>query len=279
MSRSLITRKPVERSRGGSVERAEDDVAVEEPLEIRVHGEPLATTMRTPGNDGELVLGFLFAEGIIGSAADVGTLTPCAENVLDVVAAPGVSLEIERVKAARRGTLTTSACGVCGRRDIEDLLTLAGKITEPREVRRDVTAGAPRALSAIQRAFQKTGGLHAAAALSESGELLVGFEDVGRHNAVDKVNGALLLNGKLSAERLRGARRHARCDAAILAVSGRASFEIVQKAAMARIPVVAAVSAPSSLSIELAEEANITLVGFVRDGGFNVYTHGERLTP
>ena len=273
-----VATKQVEKVRAGESSHASDEVAVEEPLEIRVHGEPVATTMRTPGNDRELSLGFLFAEGILGAASDVGTVTPCAENVIDVTAAAGVSLDVERVQASRRGTLTTSACGVCGRRNVEELLTLAGRIQDGRVVSRALVASAPRLLSHVQRGFEKTGGLHAAAAFSDSGELLFGFEDVGRHNAVDKVVGALLLANRLSARLLRGARGLLKADAALLCVSGRASFEIVQKAAMAGTGVVAAISAPSSLSIELAEEANITLVGFVRDGGFNVYTHPERLS-
>lgn len=270
-------RKAVRRVRDGAVTDTSDDVAVEEPLELRVHGEPVATTMRTPGHDRELALGFLFAEGIIGSAADVGAVTPCAENVVDVTSAAGVWLDLERVSASRRGTLTTSACGVCGRRNVEELLSLGGRVEDGRVFGEALVHRAPLELGRIQRAFEKTGGLHGAAVLDEKGALLFGFEDVGRHNAVDKVVGALLLADKLSAKLLRGARGAARTDAALLAVSGRASFEIVQKAAMAGIPIIAAVSAPSSLAVELAEAANISLFGFVRDGGFNLYTHADRL--
>lgn len=273
-----MTSKSVRRVRGAQSAQSDDDVAVEEPLEIRVHGESVATTMRTPGADRALALGFLFAEGILGAAADVGTVTPCAENVVDVIAAAGVSLDVERVAASRRGTLTTSACGVCGRRNVEELLSLAGRIDDARTFSVELVARAPAELSRVQPAFEKTGGLHAAAAFDERGTLLFAFEDVGRHNAVDKVVGALLGAGKLSASILRGVRQGARSEAVVLAVSGRASFEIVQKAAMAAIPIVAAVSAPSSLAVELADAANITLAGFVRDGGFNLYTHPDRLT-
>lgn len=276
-TQKAVTQRPVQKLRAGALTSGADELAVEEPLELRVHGEAVATTMRTPGHDVQLALGFLFAEGIIGSAADVGTVTPCAENVLDVIAAAGVSLDVERVSASRRGTLTTSACGVCGRRNVEDLLTLGGRVEDERKFPRALISAAPAELSKVQLAFAKTGGLHAAAAFNERGELLFGFEDVGRHNAVDKVVGALLSAGKLKATMLRGVRSVAHTEAVLLAVSGRASFEIVQKAAMARIPLVAAVSAPSSLSVELAEAANITLVGFVREDHFNIYSHPHRL--
>ncbi len=249
---------------------AEDFVAVEEPLQIRIAGEAVSVTMRTPGDDARLAIGFLFSEGIVKSAADVGTVTHCGRpgeegfgNVIEVIAASGADLPLERAEAARRGTLTTAACGVCGRRQIDDLLSLVPVIGETAAVSTRLLRA--EAFTSLQQNFAKTGGVHAAAALDFEGNLLAGFEDVGRHNAVDKVVGELVLSNRLG-------------KAGLLLVSGRSSFEIVQKAAMARIPVVASVSAASSLAIDLAVKCGITLVAFVRGGRFNVYSHPQRLT-
>lgn len=262
----------------------EDAVAVEEPLEIRVGGDTVAVTMRTPGEDRRLAVGFLFSEGILRSVDDVGSLFHCGRpgeegygNVLEVVPAAGVVLEVERVAASRRGTLTTAACGVCGRRSVEDLLTVCAPLPPGPPVSAAVVARATERLRDVQRNFERTGGVHAAAALDEAGEVLAAFEDVGRHNAVDKVVGALVLEGVVRSPRAVGGGAKAPRVPRVLAVSGRASFEIVQKAAMARIPVVASVSAASSLAIELAERSGVTLATFVRGGRFNVYTHPERL--
>ncbi len=251
----------------------EDLIAIEEPLEIRVASEPVSITMRTPGDDARLAVGFLFAEGIVRSAADLGTVAHCGRpgdegygNVIDVTPAAGARLPLERADAARRGTLTTAACGVCGRRQIDDLLARVPTLTvAPGVVSAKLLLEAPGRLAALQQNFSRTGGVHAAVALAPDGGLLAGHEDVGRHNAVDKVVGELVLSGRLG-------------RAALLMVSGRSSFEIIQKAAMAGVPVVASVSAASSLSIDLAQRAGITLVAFVRGEGFNVYTHPSRLT-
>ena len=252
--------------------RERDRVVVEEPLEIRIDGETVAITMRTPGDDALLALGFLHGEGIVRTLADVGTIAPCGRpgdegygNVLDVRSGPGITLSPERVLESRRWNVTTSSCGVCGRRSIDDLIAriapLDGSVhVEARAITRAVTE-----LAAGQPNFARTGGLHAAGAFDRAGATLAIFEDVGRHNAVDKTVGALLKRGELA-------------GAAILAVSGRASFEIVQKAAAARIPVVASVSAASSLAIDLAHASGVTLASFVRGSALNVYAHPERLT-
>ncbi len=259
-----------------------DDVAVEEPLEIRVHGETVAVTMRTPGDDARLAVGFLFAEGLLRSLDDVGSVSHCGRpgdegygNVLDVVAAPGVALDVERTT---RGTLTTSACGVCGRRSVEDLLALCGVVPPGPAVDAALVASAPERLRAVQGLFGRTGGVHAAAAFDAQGQLLAGFEDVGRHNAVDKVVGALVYAGRVRSPRAPGYQLPPDSERpALLAVSGRASFEILQKAAVARIGTVVSVSAASSLAIDVAEGAGITLATFARGGDFNLHTHPSRV--
>ncbi len=231
-----VTRRAVHALAGGaSVERS-DEVVVEEPLEIRVAGDPLAVTLRTPGADADLALGFLFAEGIIESADDVSTVAHCGRpgdegygNAIDVTAGPGVALDPERTQGARRGTLTTAACGVCGRRSIDDLLERAGSVDVEVVVPVSLVAHAPELLRNEQANFARTGGIHAACAIDASGTVLAAAEDVGRHNAVDKVVGALLRAKRVG----RGARSGA---PVLLVVSGRAGFEIVQKAAVARDP-------------------------------------------
>lgn len=198
-----VARRMVRRfGEGGLGAPEEDCVAVEEPLEIRVSGDTVAVTMRTPGEDRQLAVGFLFAEGIVRSVEDLGSLFHCGRpgeegygNVLEVTPAAGVVLEVERVEASRRGTLTTAACGVCGRRTVEDLLTVVSPVPPGPVLSASVVARATERLRDVQRNFERTGGVHAAAALDESGEVLAAFEDVGRHNAVDKVVGALVLEG------------------------------------------------------------------------------------
>ncbi len=256
----------------------EDAIAVEEPLEIRVDGETVATTMRTPGADAELALGFLFAEGIIAGAADVSAVVHCGRpgeegygNVLDVRSAGGVRLDPERILEGRRFVPTSSACGVCGRRAIDGLLARVERVERGAVVPADLVTAAIDALPRVQPGFARTGGLHAAALLGADGTVLAAAEDVGRHNAVDKVVGALVRGCRLGAGAAPGGRP------AVLAVSGRAGFEIVQKAAAARVPVVASVSAPTSLAVDLAERAGLTLAGFVRGGAMNVYSHAWRL--
>lgn len=249
------------------------ELVVEEPLDIRISDETLAVTMRTPGHDLELALGFLFSEGVITSASDVSSATHCAKseeskaNTFEIVLAPGVKppIDPESGMLAKRGTLISSACGVCGRASIDDLLARVAPLpSEGEAVARDVVTKAVASLRDRQPLFQRTGACHAASLVTFDGDHVATFEDVGRHNAVDKVVGHCLRNGLLPLS------RH------VLLVSGRSSFEIVQKAVAARIPVVASVSAATSLAVDLARRANLTLCGFVRDGRVTVYT-GARL--
>ncbi|WP_242394306.1 formate dehydrogenase accessory sulfurtransferase FdhD [Anaeromyxobacter oryzisoli] len=257
-----------------------DAVAVEEPLEIRVDGDRIATTMRTPGADHDLALGFLHAEGIIAGAEDVGSIFHCGRlgdegygNVLDVTSAGGHRIDPERILDSRRFIPVSSACGVCGREAIDRLLARVPEVVAERRIDRALVAGAMDALRTRQPVFQRTGGLHAAVLVDAAGAVLAAAEDVGRHNAVDKVVGALLREGRL------GARAPEDGRPALLAVSGRAGFEIVQKAAVAGVPVVASVSAPSSLAVDLAVRAGVALLGFVRGDRMNVYAHAWRLDP
>jgi FdhD protein len=255
-----------------------DSLAVEEPLEIRVDGETIATTMRTPGADADLALGFLFAEGILAGPADVSSIAHCGRpgeegygNVLDVRSAGGMRLDPDRILEGRRFVPTTSACGVCGRRAIDGLLARVVPLPRGRTLTAALVHQAVGALPRVQPAFASTGGLHGAVAVASDGRVLAAAEDVGRHNAVDKVVGALVRAG------LVGGRAGGEGEAAVIGVSGRAGFEIVQKAAAARVPVVASVSAPSSLAVDLAERAGLTLCGFVRGEVMNVYAHAWRL--
>lgn len=281
MSKPGMAERPVRRIQAGALAPlATDAVAIEEPLEIRVAGDAVAITMRTPGADAQLAAGFLFAEGIIHNVDDLGTLSHCGRvgeegygNVLDVIPAPGVHFDLERVQATRRGTLTTAACGVCGRRSVDDLLALVAPLEVVERIPRRLVASAPELLRAAQATFSRTGGTHAAALLAADGTTLAVHEDVGRHNAVDKVVGTLLLAARLGNPRT----PEAAPAPAVLVVSGRSSFEMVQKAAMARIPVLASVGAATTLAIDLASRAGVTLAAFVRNGTFNLYTHPERL--
>jgi FdhD protein len=273
----LVARRTVLRvTPQGRVTRL-DQLAAEEPLEIRVAGRSLAVTMRTPGHDVELAHGFLLTEGVIGAPADVRSARYCASaagardeggrttyNVLDLVLAPGVPEPGDEVQ---RNFYTTSSCGVCGKASLEAvrLRTRYSPADDPLVVPSDVLAALPDRLRRAQRVFDRTGGLHAAGLATADGTVLVVREDVGRHNAVDKVFGWALTNGRIPA---RGC---------VLVVSGRASFELVQKAVMAGVPVLAAVSAPSSLAAELAADAGLTLAGFVRHGAMNVYTAAHRV--
>jgi FdhD protein len=260
---------------GARAEHA-DFLAAEEPLAIRIGGEPVTLTMRTPGDDIDLAAGFLFSEGIIGSAADIASLTVCdgtgcghaghggIGNIADAELRPGLSADL----AARRHFLMSSACGVCGRATSEELFVQSHWDIGADTTRFPATtlAALPAALRATQRVFARTGGLHAAGVFGPGGDLLAAREDVGRHNAVDKVVGWALRAGRLP---LRGC---------VLLVSGRASFELAQKAALAGIPLLAAVSAPSSLAVAVAQQAGMTMVGFLRDGSMNVYTRADRIS-
>jgi FdhD protein len=261
--------------RGGAARAVRaDEVAREEPLEIRLADETVAIVMRTPGEDDRLALGFLLAEGIIASADDLSSIAHCGRpgtegwgNVVNAVPAPGARIAWDRIDRGARTTVASSACGVCGRLTIEDLLAGLEPLAIGAPLPAARVAAAVEALRGRQPLFDRTGGCHAAAACAADGAPLATHEDVGRHNAVDKVVGSLLL-----ARRAGDARAPA-----LLVLSGRPGFEIVQKAARARIPVVAGVSAPTSLAVELAERAGITLCGFVRRGRMNVYAHAGRL--
>lgn len=234
-----------------------DQVAVEEPLEIRVGGESVAVTMRTPGHDAELALGFLYGEGLIDGPREAGPTADLAANAIEV-AGP-----LSRQPAARR-FYTTSSCGVCGKGALEEVAVHAAPLAPGPAVARELLASLPERLA--QPAFARTGGLHATGLFDPAGELLLAREDVGRHNALDKVVGRALLEGRLPL----GER--------ILCVSGRLAFELVQKAAVAGAPILVGVGAPTSLAIELSSERGMTLCGFAREGRMNVYAGDERVS-
>jgi FdhD protein len=262
--------RAIVRVRGDGSVAASDHVAVEEPLEIRLGGLSLAVTMRTPGDDDELVAGFLHAEQVITSADDLDAVARYrvaggdreAGNVINVLLKGNLGVARERL---RRNFVASSSCGLCGKVTIDALRIDLPPVTSDLVVRASMFQRLERAMGRAQATFERTGGLHAAGLFDADGRLLVLREDVGRHNAVDKVIGHMVLARRLPLD------RH------ILMVSGRASFEIMQKAWAARIPVVAAVSAPSSLAVELAGAAGMTLVGFVRSGGFNIYAGAARV--
>ncbi len=264
---------PVLRIRGPVHTRRPDTVAAEEPLEIRLAGRPLAVTMRTPGDDFDLVHGFLATEGVIRTSADLSGLRYCNSvddegrntyNVVDVDLAPGVEAPDT---ALDRNFYTSSSCGVCGKASIDAIRTRTPYEVAADDVRvpLETLLALPDRLRAAQEVFDRTGGLHAAGLFTADGELVALREDVGRHNAVDKVVGDAVREGRVP------------LTGHVLMVSGRSSFELTQKAAMAGVPVLAAVSAPSSLAVELAADAGITLVGFLRGDGCNVYTHPDRI--
>lgn len=259
--------------------RRRDAIAVEEPLEIRLvrdgapdnggTGRALSITMRTPGNDSELALGFLHGEGIIASPRDVVAVEPCGPtgNVVRVTVRADLAFDAERLA---RNFYTTSSCGVCGKASIDAVTASAGRRDVGARdfcVRESVLRALPQKLRASQAEFAETGGVHAVGLFTGDGNLVASREDVGRHNAMDKLVGRSLRDGSLPwSER-------------VILLSGRASFELLQKAMMAGAPVVAAIGAPSTLAVELAESCGITLVAFVREHGCNVYTHAARVLP
>src|SRR5262245_30478723 len=262
--------RPVVQVRGLEARATADQLTVEEPLEIRLAGQSLSVTMRTPGHDEELVAGLLHSERIVEDAGDIDLIAhyhgpadePDLRNVINVLLKRSGPAARERLQ---RRVVTSSACGLCGRTTIEGILADTAPIASPLRVPLDLFYALEPALSAAQRTFEKTGGLHAAGLFDGEGRLIVLREDVGRHNAVDKIVGHMLLSGRLP------------LDHHILMVSGRAGFEIVQKALIARIPIVASVSAPSSLAAELARACDMTLVGFLRRGGLNIYAGAHRV--
>lgn len=259
----------IRRKQDGSLEYHHDDLTVEEPLEIRIGRKTLATTMRTPGDDEELAAGFLVSEGIIRTRDKIDKFSrPEAarnhENIITVQPSEGVKLKIGSAK--RFGTISSS-CGICGKESIEAIRQHFPPIASAKDVRIEIETllSLPTLLQKHQGDFARTGGIHAAGIFDLSGKAKIVREDIGRHNAVDKVIGRAFLDGQLPLDRY------------VLLVSGRASFEIMQKALSAGIPIVASVSAPSTLAMEFARESNQTLIGFLRPPSFNIYSHIERV--
>jgi FdhD protein len=265
--------REVQISRRGHAAPERDHVAVEEPMEVRVNGASFAVIMRTPGADRDLAAGFLLAEDVIRNRDEIGAIEYCADatvegrdNTLNVTVT-GDAVERLAVRLGeRRQVMMTASCGLCGRLTIESLTARVSTVGGDWTVSGDVIASLPERLRSAQAAFESTGGIHAAGLFDRSGHLQLSAEDVGRHNAVDKIVGRTLLEG-----------RHP-LDTSILLVSGRTSFELVQKTLLAGIPLIAAVSAPSSLAVDLAVRSNITLCGFVRGGNFNTYSHQSRIS-
>ncbi len=255
----------VVRVAGGASTACADRVAREAPLEVRLHGEPFSVIMRTPGADRDLAAGFLFSENVIAGAADLAGVEEIDDGAIDVTLAGPCAAALPEILGTRRHVAMNASCGMCGRRTLESLEVSGAPLAASWRVPAPVVAALPASLAAAQPVFAETGGLHAAALFDRQGRIEASAEDVGRHNAVDKLVGRMLLAGRLP------------LDGMLLFVSGRSSFEIVQKAYLASIPVVAAVSAPSSLAVDLARETGITLAGFVRDGRFNLYTHPHRV--
>ncbi|MDO3641210.1 formate dehydrogenase accessory sulfurtransferase FdhD [Mucilaginibacter sp. L3T2-6] len=271
---------PVTKVNNADCLETSDALAIEEPMEIRLEykvddelkNQSVSVTMRTPGNDAELAAGFLFTEGIVGSAGDIANIDHCfiacaenKENVIQVKLKEGIAPDL---KNTGRNFYTTSSCGVCGKGSIDAIRTVGSFIVQNEDLisaDSELLYTLPDILLGHQRIFGETGGLHASALFSLDGELLLVREDVGRHNALDKLIGAALKQGILP------------LDNHILLLSGRASFELVQKAVMAGIKIIAAVGAPSSLAVELAAEFNVTLAGFLRNRRFNIYTAGRRI--
>ena len=267
-----VTTRSIVAVRGGSLEVRPDRIVGEAPLEIRAGGpdqEPVAVavTMRTPGHEAELAVGFLRTEGLIDGSevVEVEGGDPVALSQPDDTVVVRLSRPFDDSAVAERHFVATASCGICGKASIDEIALRCDPLPEGPVVPRTVILALPDLLRAAQRAFDETGGLHAAALFSKSGELIAIREDVGRHNALDKLIGSQLLDGELP------------LSGRILMVSGRVSFEIVQKAAVAGIPIIAAVSAPSDLAIETAERLGVTLVGFLRGDGFNVYSHDGRI--
>ncbi|MDA8354405.1 MAG: formate dehydrogenase accessory sulfurtransferase FdhD [Firmicutes bacterium] len=279
-TRSRASKRPVQQVKGDSARRIRDSLAVEEPLEIRLvfphlpDPVPVAVTMRTPGDDFELAAGFLFTEGILSSAEDIHTITYCRDpkvdgdqqyNIVNVNLRPGVTLD---QKQLQRNFYTSSSCGVCGKASLEAIHVKGVQpVSGTFQIGASVIHQLGDRLRQEQMIFEKTGGLHAAGWFDSAGNLLALREDVGRHNAVDKLLGHAFLSRKIPLSQ------------SILMVSGRSSFEIMQKAAVAGVPMVTAVSAPSSLACDVAREFGITLVGFARGEQFNIYTGGHRILP
>jgi len=266
MSAAVIT-VPIGRIEGCQASRLDDRLAVEEPLEIRLGGASLSITMRTPGDDVELAVGFLFSEGIIRDISEIRPVSGPSDGCRNTVALELVTPHARMRVSPQRNFLMTSACGVCGKASLEDLRVNRCPVLPGDAILLDPETihGMPDGLRKVQSAFSTTGGLHAAALFNLRGEMESVREDVGRHNALDKLIGAAVMNHKVP------------LGSSLLLVSGRASFELVQKALMAGVAVLAAVGAPSSLAVATAERSGMTLIGFLRDGRFNVYAGSGRV--
>jgi FdhD protein len=259
----IESQKIIRRKRDGELEYLPDDLTIEEPLEIRVGGKPIATTMRTPGHDEELAAGFLLSEGIVRSRDQIASISVSRENRVDLELTAGVKLKLHSTK--RFGTISSS-CGLCGKTSIDAIRQNFPAIRSiDIRINIETLLSLPGTLRDAQSDFSCTGGIHAAGIFALDGKLKIAREDIGRHNAVDKAVGRAFLDGLLPLE------------TDLLLVSGRASFEIIQKALAGGIPIVAAVSAPSSLAVEFARDSNQTLIGFLRPPSFNIYTHTERV--
>ncbi|HEV8002511.1 MAG TPA: formate dehydrogenase accessory sulfurtransferase FdhD [Planctomycetaceae bacterium] len=262
----MFTSTSLVRWNGSEAHTDSDELVTEEPLEIRVGGRGISVTMRTPGNDAELAAGFLLSEGLVHQRQDIVRIHSCAqaENLMNVMLDPAVRVDLEKLT---RHVFAASSCGLCGKATIDAIRAQLPPLSDSDlpQIPAAVIASMPSAMRTAQGTFDRTGGLHAAALFDERGRLIVVREDVGRHNAVDKVLGYSLLNDLLPLD------RH------VLVVSGRSSFEIMQKALAGRIPIVAAVSAPSSLAVDFARENRQTLIGFLRDRRMNVYCGDTRI--
>ncbi len=276
MKNSQVQHISIQKISAGKIMQADDMVAVEEPLEIQLAystatgrmQKNIAVTMRTPGNDEELAAGFLFTEGIINNAAVIAEIKWPSSDENRILVTLKENIEPFLANASRN-FYSTSSCGICGKASIEAINTLSQYVNEKDEISINAAVLYPlqRELKKQQKIFEDTGGIHASALFDLEGKFIMLREDVGRHNALDKIIGAALLNNLLPLKNR------------ILLLSGRASFELVQKAVMAGIKIIAAVGAPSSLAVELAEESNITLIGFLREERFNVYSGGQRVKP
>jgi FdhD protein len=251
---------------GGSVQGISDELAEEEPLEIRVRNRAVSVTMRTPGHDEELAAGFLLTEGVVSGQNDILRLEPCAHdrggNILNAILSDRIAVDFERLT---RHVFASSSCGLCGKATIDAVHQRLDPIEDDLRIGPDVLLALPDRLRQAQQTFDRTGGLHAAGIFTLEGEAVVVREDVGRHNAVDKVLGYGLMHGLLPFN------HH------VLMVSGRSSFEIMQKALAGRVPIVAAISAPSSLAVEFAKDSGQTLVGFIRGPRMNIYSEPQRI--
>jgi len=263
---TLAITPQVLRYQAGSISSDVDELAIEEPLEIRVRGRAISITMRTPGDDPELAAGFLLSEGVVRSRSDLLKIEPCDRNpdgnLINVLLAPEVAVDFAKLT---RHVFASSSCGLCGKATIDALRGTFAPIDSPLAVDASMLLKFPGTMRAAQKTFARTGGLHAAALFDAGGAMIALREDVGRHNAVDKVLGFGLMHDMIP------------LSSHVLLVSGRLSFEIMQKALAGRVPIVAAVSAPSSLAVEFAEENGQTLVGFLRDQRMNVYSHAHRI--